>query len=150
MPSHEALQSGLVRPPDDLGADLVGGTILRPNHSGLADGPAAGSFVRELAALRVAHLLAPASEVGLVDLDRADEAPRLVIHPHFAEPVQHEPCGLLSDLEIPVQLHRRDTLEVGGLEVDGEDPLAKRDLRAFERGTSPDGEIGAEIGAPIG
>ena len=100
--------------------------------------------------LRLAHVLAFPADVGFVDFNRAGEVARLVLRPDLAESVEHEPSGLLSDLEIAVQLHRGDALEAGGLEVDGEDPLAERNLRAFEGGAGFDGEVGATVCAAVG
>ena len=51
-------------------------------------------------------------------------------HPTQRHAVQHEPCGLLGDVQVAVQLHAGHALEAGQAEVDGDGPLAQRDVRA--------------------
>ena len=72
---HKAGDMRRVGALDVLGGNAVGGPVLDADHGLLADGAAAG--VRQFLPLGVRHVLALATEVGLVRLDGAGE--RLVL-----------------------------------------------------------------------
>ena len=90
---------------DDAGRYLIRRPILRTDDCGLADRPAPGA--RHLLPLGVAHVLALPAHVRLVNLDRPvkGRAAARLRHPGFPDAVQHEPRGLLRNLEVPMELH---------------------------------------------
>ena len=51
------------------------------------------------------------------------------------------PSGLLSDTEIPVQLHAGDPLETGAKQKVRNSPSSKGELRAVHQRTGLDGEV---------
>lgn len=122
----EALKGVLVRALHDLGADHPGAPVLGPNHRHLADRPAAFKFLP----LGPRHVSPLAAQVGFIDLDGASEGTDLQFV-SLAKAVQHEPCGLLADPELTVQLHRGHALDVGGERVDGDRPGPVLELGAF-------------------
>ena len=103
--------------------------------------PAAG--VGQLRALGIAHVLALAAHVRLVNLDRAlvGRPAAAFRHPRFADAMEHEPRGLLTDFQVPVEL--RNGLRKA--QVDGDGPLAQRNVRARQRGSRLDAEVAAAI-----
>ena len=137
---HELLEGQSVGALHHLGAHVVGVAVLHAHDGGLAHGSTA------CAKLLVAVLvLLLAAHVGLIDLDRAGEQAAFLL-PCLPDPVRHEPCGFLANLQIPVQLHRGDALEVRDAEIDSVGPLLERHLGALEGGAGADGE--EEVAGP--
>ena len=62
------------------------------------------------------------ADVGLIDFDRTGEGTGIA-RQRLADPMQHEPCCLLADPEIPVELHAGDALQVRDGEVDSKRPI---------------------------
>ena len=146
---HEALEGGLGGIGHHLGGDMVGVAVLDANHGRLPHRAPAG--VGQLGTSRVAHVLALAAHVRLIGLDRPLERNPVarLRHPRFADAMEHEPSGLLADLEVSVQFHGRDGLEAGEAQVDGYGPLAKRNVRARERGARLDREVTSAVRTPV-
>ena len=130
-------------------ADVVGSPILRANHGRLANRTT--SRVGQRRALGVAHVPSLAAEVRLVHFDRpgVPAAAAVAADPRLADAVQHEPCGRLRDTQIAVQLHARHALEARQAEIDGDGPLAQRDVRSRDGRSSSDAEVTPAIGAPV-
>ena len=73
-----------------------------------------------------------AAQVGFVDLDRAYKPFKVAGAPCLADALEHEPSCFLRHTDIPVQLHGRNALEAGQVQVDRDGPLFETDLRAFQ------------------
>ena len=84
------------------------------------------------AATPAGHLTA---EVGIVDLDPVAEGvmPTTLKH-HLHQLVLHPPGGIVVDPEVARELQRRQALLALGKQIDGEEPLGQRQLRAMEKG----------------
>ena len=63
----------------------------------------------------------------------------------LADAVSHVPRVLVGDAQLAMQLHRRQTLEVRGVEVDGYAPLRNRKFRVVHDRVGLDGEVLAAI-----
>ena len=143
---HEALQRGPVGGFNDLRCDLVGGTALGPYNRRHVDGTAT---LKPLA-LRIRLVLALSTHVCFVKLNRVVErAVAVITAPCFSNARHHEPCGRLGNADVPAQLHRGHGLEVRHAQVDGDGPLAKRDLRPLHRGLGLDREVTPAVAAPV-
>ena len=84
---------------------LVGSPFLGPDHGHLSHGTTPG--IRQHLPLGVGHVPALAAHEGPVHSDWPVVRLR---HPSLADSVEHEPCGGLRDLQIPVQLQAGDRL----------------------------------------
>ena len=133
---HEALQGLFVRRGDDLGRNLLGGTIPGPDHSCLAHRPAPG----QLLALRVGHVATIAVHVRFVHFDRTLEQVAVARCVSLADAVRHVPGGALRDGNVPAQLHARNALEMRRREELGEQPVLIGEIGRFHEGASLDGE----------
>ena len=84
-------------------------------------------------------VLLQAAHVDLVHLHFPRELPLRL--EGFPDPVRHVPTGLLRDAEFPVQPHRTDALQAGGVQVDGIRPILQRDLGSVHGRARADGEV---------
>lgn len=121
----EVLQRGTVGAGNHLGPDLLRLAVLRTDHGFLAHRAASGP--RQLFALGVGHVLPLAVDVRLIDLDGTDKV-AAVNRQRVTDAVGHEPCALLRDAKIAMQLHGRYALQGSGAKVDADGPLAKGNL----------------------
>ena len=64
--------------------------------------------------------------------------------------VRHEPRRRLRNADVAMQLHGRNRLQACEERMDGDGPLAERDLRPMHGGPRPDAEAGSAIRAPTG
>ena len=64
-----------------------------------------------------------------------------VLTASLAEPLEHEPCRLLSDANLFGQLERRDSLAGRNYQIHRINPLVKRNVRPLEDRSSADGEV---------
>ena len=142
---HKGVQGRLISALDYLGGNLVSGAVLRAEHGGLADCSAAG----QLPALRPRHVGAATAHVRIVYLNRASEG-RGGIAECFPDTVCEEPCGLLGDLQVAVQLHAALSFQGRGEEVDCDYPYLIAKGRTLHRGGYADAEPLAAftLGAP--
>ena len=99
MIGHKALQRLRVWCLDNLCLDIIRGPILCTGDDELTNVSAPGP--QFLLAMFV--LLKP-TEVCLVDLNWTGQF-AAVVSPCFTDSVRHEPCGLLPDAQLTVQLH---------------------------------------------
>ena len=81
-----------------------------------------------------------ATNVAFVDFDRSGQFGR-VITASLAEPLQHEPSGLLSDADLRVKLDAADTLTGRDEQIHGIEPLVQRHLGPLENRACANGEI---------
>ena len=93
-------------------------------------------------------VLLQAAHVDLVHLHFPRELPLRL--EGFPDPVRHVPSGLLRDAEFPVQPHRTDALQAGGVQVDGIRPILQRDLGSVHGSARADGEVAVAAAAPVG
>ena len=129
---------------NNTGRHHVAVTVFHTNHGGLADCAAPGA--RQLFALCLAHILALAAEIGLIDLYRAVKlASSSSTRPCLPDTVQHEPRRRLRNANVALQLHGRNRLEVCQAEVNRNRPLTHRDFRPLHGGARLDAEIGPAI-----
>ena len=140
--ADKALQRLAVRAVDARGGHPVRLAVLHADDGLLADRT---PTLLQLPGL-VLVLLFPA-DVGFVHFYRTRERADFRLE-RLAEPVQHEPCGLLTDPEVPVQLHGRNALDVGGEQVDAHRPNPVFEVRAFHHRSHLQGEHGATGALP--
>ena len=131
MIHDEALKGFGVGGSNYLGRDLFCGAILGTHNRRLANRPAPG--ILQGLALRVAHVPTLPTEIGLIDFYRTRETAVRVGSPRLTNPMQHEPGGRLRNTNVPAQLHAAHTFQAGQAQVDGDGPLAKRDVRSGNR-----------------
>ena len=81
-----------------------------------------------------------AANIHLVDLDEAPQDGRIV-PAGFAEPLKHEPRGLLRDPNLLRQLKAGNALPGRDQQIHGVEPLVQRDMAALEDGRGADGEV---------
>lgn len=110
-------------------------SLSHPQHGSLADRAAPG--IELLALVLVGFLTA---NIHLVDFDDAAQHAG-VIAARLAEPLKHEPRGLLRDPDLLRQLHRRDALAGRDQQIHGVEPLMERDVGPLENGRGADGEV---------
>ena len=90
-----------------LVAAFQGRPVLDGGHCALAVRSASGTGFLQRPALRVAHVGPLVAEVGFIHFNGTGE-PVIILRyarPCFPDPMQHEPCGFLADIQFPVQLH---------------------------------------------
>ena len=82
------------------------------------------------------------SNEGLIDFDFAADlgTKEIVLHYH-SDAMQHEPCGLLSNLHITSNLVAANSVFAVGDEPSCGEPFVERDRRIFHDGTNLDGEL---------
>lgn len=95
------------------------------------------SSVKLLALVLVGFLTA---NIHLVDLDEAAQDGRIV-PAGFAEPLKHEPRGLLRDPDLLRQLKAGNALPGRDQQIHGVEPLVQRDMAALEDGRGANGEV---------
>ena len=138
------LRLGIV---DNLGGDLIRGSVFDPSYSHFTDWTAAIQFL----SLGPAHVSTFPSQVSLIDFDRPREwRPVAVTRPGFPDSVEHEPSGALCDSDIPMQLHGADPFQAGQFQIDSNDPLSQGSFAMSEHGAGPNTEVLPAIGAPVG
>ena len=142
---HEALQGLLVSVFDHRGAHKVGVPVLCADHGHLPNRTTAC-----VEAFRLVLVLLLAADVCLVSLDWANERFHRVVPPCLPNPVRQVPGGLLSNLELAVQLHARDTLDVGGQEVERDGPYPKPQVRTLHERSRLSREALAAVAAAVG
>ena len=96
--------------------------------------------------LRLRQVLALAAHVGLIDLDGAGEQPAGSLY-RFADTVRQVPRGFLRDVQLPVQLYRRNALLAGSAQIDGERPFPQRQIRSRHYRPGADAKMLAAIPA---
>jgi len=103
--------------------------------------PGAETATASAAALTDMPVLRLAADEGFVNLDDAVErhVERFGLR-RIAEPMQHEPCGLLRNPEIAGELRTGDAFLVAGNQPDRDEPLAQGELRIGEDRADFDGE----------
>jgi hypothetical protein len=85
-----------------------------------------------LLAARAMHIPRLAADEGFVNFDFASKfGSRLVLH-GFANPMQHEPCGLLRQSEVSRDLVAADSVFAIRHKPHGREPFAQRDRRFIE------------------
>ena len=109
--------------------------LAHPQHGSLAD--RAAPSVELLALVLVGFL---AANIHLVDFDEPAQDGR-VIAAGFAEPLKHEPRGLLRDPDLLRQLKAGNALSGRHQQIHGVEPLVQRDMAALEDGRGADGEV---------
>jgi len=72
-----------------------------------------------------------AADVGFVTLDEAAQFSQVPTAARFAEPMEHEPGGLLGDANFLGELHRADALAGRHQQIHGVEPLVQGDMAAF-------------------
>ena len=82
-----------------------GRPVLDGGHCTLA--VRSGTGFLQCPALRVAHVGPLVAEVGFIHFNGIGEPVIILwyVRSCFPDPMQHEPCGLLADIQFPVQLH---------------------------------------------
>lgn len=138
MSHDKTVQVDPVGPVHRLGGDAIGVAVLRSDDGGLADRAAAGAKL-----LRVVLVLLLAAHVGFVHLDGTGEGVRRarLRFCGLAQAMEHEPRGLLRDLQVAVEFHAGYALEVRRVEVDAGGPDAQLQLAAFHDTAGADAEL---------
>ena len=132
---------------DNLGGDLIRGSIFDPRYSHFAS----RSTTTQLSSLGLAHVPAFSSHVGLVDFDRAGEGRSTVFSsgPGFSDSVEHEPCSGLTDPNVTRQFGGGDALQTGQFQINGHSPFVEREVCFGNGRPGADREIPLAISAPI-
>ena len=113
---------------DHPGRDLARFPVLRADRDRLALRSLPHTGLAQLLPLRVRHVRPPAAEHRLVNLNRSLKGFPKFTRPRFPYTVQHEPGALLRHVDVAMQLHAADALQVGHLKVDSENPLTERQV----------------------
>lgn len=80
------------------------------------------------------------ADVGFVDFDNPRQFGRIVTA-SLAQPLKHEPCGLLRDADLRMKLDAADAFAGRDEQIHCVNPLVQWDVRALEDGSGSDGEI---------
>ncbi len=100
---------------------------------------------RPLTALLVAVLWLPA-DPGLIRDDGADQQRHEWLTAHrLTQPVPDEPCGLVGDLQVALQLQRRDAVLARSHEPQRQQPLGRGHLARLKDGADEDAELLAAL-----
>ena len=137
-----------IRGLDHLGYDFITVPVLNADNGGFASH--APARVLEGLALGRTHVAALARNVGFIHLDRAVK--RLIgvfTRPRLTNAVEHEPCCLLGDFEVPMQLHAGNRFKAGQAEINPNRPLMQGDFGVGHRGAGANAEIRPAIVAEI-
>lgn len=81
-----------------------------------------------------------AADIDFVHFDNALQDGRIVAT-RFAETLQDEPCGLLSNADLFRELHRRDAFASGHEQVHGINPLVQGNMTALKDSACADSKI---------
>jgi hypothetical protein len=100
------------------------------------------NFLRSLGFVHVPRL---AADESLIDFDLASELVKTLILHRKADAVQHEPRGLLSDAQIPMDLIGTDSVLAADQHPCGAQPLFERDRGVLENSTRLQGERRAGV-----
>ena len=134
----EALERFAVYLIDDFRPDLIRLAVLDAGDEALGDLVNAAA-ARQLLTLTAVHVLRLAADECFVRLNWS-----LKLHPpageRFAETVRQVPRRPLRDVQLAVQLHAADALQVRRHEVDGDGPSLESELAALEHSAGPDAE----------
>ena len=91
------------------------------------------------------HVAGLAADVGFVDFDIAADFPAVLRLQREPQPVEHEPCGLLSDVQRAAEFVAADAVLAVGEQPECGQPLLKRQRRVLEHGSDLQGELGAGV-----
>lgn len=118
--------------------------VYNANHRGLSLQTSALRILYLLVRMTVLILFTEVSLVHLINTLLLLERTHLE---RIADALRHEPCGLLGDADVARQLKAADALLVGGQDIDGNEPLLKRDGAVLEDSSLDGGELFAALGA---
>ena len=146
---HEVTQCRLVGGLDDFCVNLIDRPVLGTKHRDVASHTASG--VHQFLTFGIRHVLTLAAKVSSIDFSRAvKRLVGVIACLDFTNTMHHESSGRLLHADVASKFDAGNALETGEAQIDGEGPLAHRNVRPCDQRADANRELGPAVRAPVG